>query len=196
MCVSFIIAVGTSHGLVLVFDAMQALRWCHEAAVERSSVSAMCFNTDCSRLLAGYACGTILMFDVADGKVLRTMCDVHTPSTAVLHLKVNIVTIESTELASYFLVISQQFTDISTLALCSDSGGSVFELTFKRTLGVRGVDAKCIFSGSKGEVCCIEPLLLHHLNSHPLRGSVLVAMATLTKVVNLISFRYRLIQRF
>lgn len=59
----------------------------------------------------------------------------------------------------------------------------MFELNFKRMLGVRGVDSKCIFSGSRGEVCCIEPLLLHHLNSHPLRGTVLVAMATLTKVI-------------
>lgn len=55
-------------------------------------------------------------------------------------------------------------------------------MNFKRTLGVRGVETKCIFSGSKGEVCCVEPLLLNHLNSHPLRGSILVAMATLTKV--------------
>ena len=80
------------------------------------------------------------------------------------------------------LFVTAKFTDIPTLALCSDSGGSVFELNFKRTLGLRGVDSKCIFSGSKGEVCCIEPLLLHHLNSHPLRDSVLLAMATLTKV--------------
>ncbi|XP_065215461.1 vacuolar protein sorting-associated protein 8 homolog isoform X2 [Planococcus citri] len=162
MCVSTIIAIGTSYGLVLVFDAMQTLRWCHEMDIEQSSVSALNFNGDCTRLLAGYACGTILMFDVTDGKVLRTMNDVHTPSTAVLHVK---------------------FTDVPTLALCSDSGGSVFELNFKRMLGVRGVDSKCIFSGSRGEVCCIEPLLLHHLNSHPLRGSVLVAMATLTKLI-------------
>lgn len=88
MCVSTIIAIGTSYGLVLVFDAMQTLRWCHEADLDHSSASAMSFNGDCTRLLVGFASGTILMFDVADGRVLRTMNDVHTPSTAVLHLKV------------------------------------------------------------------------------------------------------------
>lgn len=82
------IAVGTSHGFILVFDSMQILRWCHEVDVEQSSVSALDFSGDCSRLLAGYASGNILMFDVSDGKVLRTMIDVHTPSTAVLHIKV------------------------------------------------------------------------------------------------------------
>lgn len=58
----------------------------------------------------------------------------------------------------------------------------MFELSFKRTLGVRGCDSKCLFSGSRGEVVALEPLLLHHLSSHPLQGSVLVAMATLSKV--------------
>lgn len=88
MHVSTVIAVGTSYGLVFVFDEQQTLRWCHETANERSSVSALCLNTDCSRLLAGYACGSILMFDATDGKLLRTMTNVHTPSTAVLHVKV------------------------------------------------------------------------------------------------------------
>lgn len=88
MCAASMIAVGTSHGFILVFDSMQILRWCHEVDVEQSSVSALDFSGDCSRLLAGYASGNILMFDVSDGKVLRTMTDVHTPSTAVLHIKV------------------------------------------------------------------------------------------------------------
>lgn len=88
MHVSVVIAVGTSCGLVFVFDEQQTLRWCHETEKERSSVSALCFNGDCSRLLAGFACGVILMFDANDGKLLRTMTNVHTPSTAVLHVKV------------------------------------------------------------------------------------------------------------
>lgn len=88
MCVSVVIAIGTSNGLVLVFDEKQTLRWCHQVEAEQSSASALSFNSDCTRLLTGYACGTILMFDAADGRVLRTMSDAHTPCTAVLHLKV------------------------------------------------------------------------------------------------------------
>lgn len=322
MAVSSMIAVGTSHGLVLVFDSAQTLRWCHEGNEEQGSVSALDFNHNCSRLLIGYARGLILMCDVADGKVLRTMNQVHTPATAVLHVKVWKISIvyrfiefylekRGFEKKIYFLgapvktseekwllkyclwwsvflfwhflrVISQefnltsnvsavikwkfpshklltwkkkilvcyegshsalkgylcerpltqrfgtnpipafhiqysrywsgdfhrghcycflvwsffsncspqicsylfwnQFTDNPNLAVCSDSGGSVFELSFKRTLGIRSVDSRCIFSGSRGEVCCIEPLRLKALTTHPLHGSILVAMATLSKV--------------
>ncbi|XP_068082015.1 vacuolar protein sorting-associated protein 8 homolog isoform X2 [Anabrus simplex] len=168
---TMMIAVGTSHGLVLLFDASQTLRWCLGATdQDQGSVSSLSFNHDCTRLLAGYARGHILMFDVPNGKVLRTMSDVHPPGTAVLHVK---------------------FTDSPTLALCSDSGGSVFELNFRRTMGIRGCDSKCLFSGSRGEVCCIEPLLLHPLASHPLHGVVLVAMATLSKVI-VVSIRPRM----
>nr|CAD7256761.1 unnamed protein product [Timema shepardi] len=171
MAATTMIAVGTSHGLVLVFDAAQVLRWCLGASdQEQGSVSSLSFNHDCSRLLVGFAKGHILMFDITNGKLLRTLTDVHPPGTAVLHVK---------------------FTDLANLALCSDSGGSVFELNFRRMLGVRGCDSKCLFSGSRGEVCCIEPLLLHQLNTHSLRGVVLVAMATLSKII-VVSIRPRM----
>ena len=69
------------------------------------------------------------------------------------------------------------------LALCSDSGGSVFELNFKRTLGVRGCDSRCIFSGSRGEVCTFEPLMLYNYPDNPLTKYVIIALATLSKVI-------------
>ncbi|XP_017885655.1 vacuolar protein sorting-associated protein 8 homolog isoform X2 [Ceratina calcarata] len=69
------------------------------------------------------------------------------------------------------------------VALCSDSGGSVFELNFTRVMGVRGCESRCLFSGSRGEVCTLEPLLLNYLPSHPLKTYTLVAMATLSKVI-------------
>ncbi|XP_076619382.1 vacuolar protein sorting 8 isoform X2 [Colletes latitarsis] len=156
------LVVGTSHGLVLGFDSSQTLRWCDQEARHQGSVSALCFNYDGSRVLAGFARGHILMIDSSNGKVLRTLTDVHLFDTAVLHVK---------------------FTDSPKVALCSDSGGSVFELNFTRVMGVRGCDSRCLFSGSKGEVCTLEPLLLNHLPSHPLKNYTLVAMATLSKVM-------------
>lgn len=171
IAVHAMIAVGTSHGLVLVFDNSQTLRWCLDSQdKDQGSVSALCFNYDVTRLLVGYARGHILMYDIKNGKLLRTMTDVHAPGTAVLHVK---------------------FTDNPNLALCSDSGGSVFELTFKRTMGVRGCSSKCLFSGSRGEVCTIEPLLLDSVQGHPLQGTVLVAMATLSKII-VVSIRPRM----
>ncbi|KAL1132103.1 hypothetical protein AAG570_010061, partial [Ranatra chinensis] len=163
-----VIGVGTSHGMVMCFDGGQRARWMHRGDRDQGSVSCIASNPDSSRLLAGYARGLVLMFDTLDGKLLRTIgTEAHTPSTAVVHLR---------------------FTDLPSIALLSDSGGSVFELGLKRVLGVRSWEVRCVFSGSRGEVVTIEPLLHSDHPSHPLAGSVIVAMATLSKLL-LISLR-------
>ncbi|XP_070696841.1 vacuolar protein sorting-associated protein 8 homolog isoform X3 [Pempheris klunzingeri] len=162
--VSGVIAVGTSHGLALVFDTNQALRLClgtKATGTEFGAVSALSINHDCSRLLCGFAKGQIMMWDLANGKLLRTITDAHPPGTAILHVK---------------------FTDDPTLAVCNDSGGSVFELAFRRVMGMRSCDSRCLFSGSKGEVCCIEPLRAPpDFRDHPITHYCLLAMASLTK---------------
>uniref|UniRef100_A0A4W6F917 VPS8 subunit of CORVET complex n=1 Tax=Lates calcarifer TaxID=8187 RepID=A0A4W6F917_LATCA len=164
--VSGVIAVGTSHGLALVFDTNQALRLClgtKTTGAEFGAVSALSINQDCSRLLCGFAKGQITMWDLANGKLLRTITDAHPPGTAILHVK---------------------FTDDPTLAVCNDSGGSVFELAFRRVMGMRSCDSRCLFSGSKGEVCCIEPLRAPpDLRDHPITHYSLLAMASLTKIL-------------
>ena len=71
------------------------------------------------------------MFDTNNGKCLRKITEAHPYGNSILHVK---------------------FTDDPTVACFSDSGGSVFMLEFKRTMGVRGADSTCIFSGSRGEV--------------------------------------------
>ncbi|XP_035462153.2 vacuolar protein sorting-associated protein 8 homolog isoform X2 [Scophthalmus maximus] len=164
--VSGVIAVGTSHGLALVFDTNQALRLClgtKTTGAEFGAVSALTINHDCSRLLCGFAKGQITMWDLANGKLLRTITDAHPPGTAILHVK---------------------FTDDPTLAVCNDSGGSVFELSFRRVMGMRSCDSRCLFSGSKGEVCCIEPLRAPpDFRDHPITQYSLLAMASLTKIL-------------
>uniref|UniRef100_A0A3B5B9C1 VPS8 subunit of CORVET complex n=1 Tax=Stegastes partitus TaxID=144197 RepID=A0A3B5B9C1_9TELE len=164
--VSGVIAVGTSHGLALVFDTNQALRLClgtKTTGAEFGAVSALSINYDCSRLLCGFAKGQITMWDLANGKLLRTITDAHPPGTAILHVK---------------------FTDDPTLAVCNDSGGSVFELAFRRVMGMRSCDSRCLFSGSKGEVCCIEPLHAPpDFRDHPITHYSLLAMASLTKIL-------------
>ncbi|XP_034040433.1 vacuolar protein sorting-associated protein 8 homolog [Thalassophryne amazonica] len=164
--VSSVIAVGTSHGLALVFDTSQALRLClgtKATGAEYGAVSALSINNDCSRLLCGFAKGQITMWDLANGKLLRSITDAHPPGTAILHVK---------------------FTDDPTLAVCSDSGGSVFELAFRRVMGMRSCDSRCLFSGSKGEVCCIEPLRAPpDIKDHPITHYSLLAMASLTKIL-------------
>ncbi|XP_061644844.1 vacuolar protein sorting-associated protein 8 homolog isoform X3 [Phyllopteryx taeniolatus] len=164
--VAGVIVVGTSHGLALVFDNNQALRLClgtKTTGAEFGAVSALSINNDCSRLLCGFAKGQMTMWDLANGKLLRTITDAHPPGTAILHVK---------------------FTDDPTLAVCSDSGGSVFELAFRRVMGLRSCDSRCLFSGSKGEVCCIEPLRASpDFTDHPITHYSLLALASLTKIL-------------
>ncbi|GFT81859.1 vacuolar protein sorting-associated protein 8 homolog [Nephila pilipes] len=166
MAVSSVIAIGTFHGIVLIFDPQQVLKWClgsTEYGEKYGSVSALAFNTDCSRLLAGYSRGEITMWDLHKGKLIRIISDAHPMQNAVLHIK---------------------FSDDPTLALCSDSGGSVFELNFKRVMGTRTCETRCIFSGSRGEVCALEPLrMTPHFRSHPSQEVCLVALGTVTKVI-------------
>lgn len=58
-----------------------------------------------------------------------------------------------------------------------------FGLIFRRVMGVRTCESRCLFSGSKGEVCCIEPLHSKpELKDHPITQFSLLAMASLTKV--------------
>lgn len=55
----------------------------------------------------------------------------------------------------------------------------------RRVMGVRTCESRCLFSGSKGEVCCIEPLHAKtELRDHPITQYSLLAMASLTKVTS------------
>ena len=76
----------------------------------------------------------------------------------------------------------RQFTDLPDVALFSDSGGSVFELRLRRSLARRSAAARCLFSGSRGEVVTMEPLPTDRHPQHPLQQQMIVAMATMSKV--------------
>lgn len=159
MAVNNFIAVGTSHGYILGFDAAQTLRWCCQEFSSHGAVAALSLNADSSRLLAGFARGQIIMIDTKNGDVVRILTDVITPNSGVLHIK---------------------WTARPNLALCSDSGGSVWSLSFTKRLGIRGYESRCLFSGARGEVCAMEPLNVIEFD-HPIKNSCLVALATLTK---------------
>nr|XP_022909917.1 vacuolar protein sorting-associated protein 8 homolog [Onthophagus taurus] len=156
-----LVAIGTSHGYVLAFDSEQNLCWCcHDLSTsDQGAISALAFNLDSTRLLIGYERGYISMVDALSGDIVRRMPDAHAPHSAVLQLR---------------------FTTLNSLALCGDSSGCVFSLSFGRRIGVRVSDSKCLFSGARGEVCCFEPLVQ---GQEMLGNHVVVAMATLSKVI-------------
>lgn len=159
LAVNDMIAVGTSHGFILAFDVLQTLRWCCQEHTLQGAVSSLSFNDSNTRLLAGFARGNIVMIDTSSGDSIRILTDAITPNSGVLNLK---------------------WTGRPSLALCSDSGGSVWSLSFTRRLGKRGCDSKCLFSGARGEVCTIEPLIIDE-EDHPLKTYCVVALATLSK---------------
>lgn len=131
VAVSDMIAIGTSHGHIMAFDILQTLRWCCQEYLQQGAVSSLAFNEESTRLLAGFARGYIVMIDTTTGDSIRVLTDAITPNSGVLNLK---------------------WTGKPTLALCSDTGGSVWSLSFTRRLGKRGCDSKCLFSGARGEV--------------------------------------------
>ena len=116
------IAIGTSQGLVLVFDGHQALKFSlgsgggivsggsGEQESSGGAVSSMAFNPESSRLLVGYAKGHIVEFDLTSGKQTMALDEAHPPGSAVIHTK---------------------FTDDPSVALICDSGGSVYEASHK-----------------------------------------------------------------
>ena len=171
MAAGSFVAIGTSHGFVLVFDGKQTLKSSlggHTFGRECGSVSCLAFDNNIeegpSRLLVGYAKGHLLEYDLTNGKLLRKLDDAHPLGSAIIRAR---------------------FTEEKALALISDSGGSVFEVSLKKTLGLRSYSSRCIFSGSRGEVCNFEPLSQgggqnHH---HPLSNRIIVALATISKVI-------------
>lgn len=129
------IAIGTSHGHIMAFDILQTLRWSCQEHLQQGAVSSLAFNRDTTRLLAGYARGAIVMIDTTSGDSIRVLTDAISPNSGCVNLK---------------------WTEKPTIALCSDTGGSVWSLNFTRRLGKRGCDSKCLFSGARGEVSVQE----------------------------------------
>ena len=165
MTTSHLIAIGTQAGFVLVFDSSQVIKWFLggvEVGHNYGAVSCLAFNVDSSRLLVGYARGQMMEYDIVSGKVLRDMAEVHPPGSAVTMVK---------------------YADDTNTAFLADSGGSVYELTMKRGLRGPGAVARCIFSGSRGEVCAMEPLRVSSYPGHPLSDYCILALATISKLI-------------
>ena len=159
------IAVGTTRGFVLVFDGKQVLKCSlggSSYGKEYGAVSSMSFNPESTRILVGFAKGHLLEYDVVNAKLMLSLNEAHPLGSAIIHTK---------------------YSDDPSLALICDAGGSVFEVSFKRMMGIRNYGSRCIFSGSRGEVCALEPLSLVAYPDHSLGSQIIVAMATISKVI-------------
>uniref|UniRef100_A0A8R1Y1Z1 Vps8 domain-containing protein n=1 Tax=Onchocerca volvulus TaxID=6282 RepID=A0A8R1Y1Z1_ONCVO len=133
------IAVGTSRGLVLIFD-FENRRLLHSITSDGCPVSCLDFNKISTLLAIGYGSGLIRTFNVATGKVLDNVSDIVQPGQGVLQVL---------------------FCASGRRLACLDSGGSVYELTLQTSIRSRKI--RCIFSGCHGEVVYMKLLDNDHI---------------------------------
>lgn len=159
-------AVGTSRGYVLVYDIRQELRMMLGSAklgTQCGQVTSIECNSDTTRLLVGHENGQICRWDLGSGKQLNTISNCYEGSA----------------------VTGVAFLSDHTGALSNDAQGSVFQHTFKRTLGVRTVDNNCLWPKADGEICLIKVLHYHLFDSanlSPEPPHAIVALGQLSKV--------------
>uniref|UniRef100_A0A915K9W9 Vacuolar protein sorting-associated protein 8 central domain-containing protein n=1 Tax=Romanomermis culicivorax TaxID=13658 RepID=A0A915K9W9_ROMCU len=161
------IAVGTAHGLTLLFDSKQILKFCighSKDAYDSGPVTSLCFNGEDSRLLIGFAKGFLLLYDLLKsttfGLKLLRRCDVLSQlGNGILSAK---------------FLNNDVLAEPAPPAIVNDAGGSVYILEWR---GSPDKSCKCIFAGSKGDVCRAEPLTSTFFDSS------LLALASLTKLI-------------
>jgi len=165
-CTAVFIAVGTQNSHILVFDSNQVIKWFlggPSIAMSYGAVSCLAFCLDATKLLVGFARGQVVEYDMATGKILRDMSDVHPIGSSITHVR---------------------YSENPNIAFISDSGGSVFKLSMTRGIRGAGATTRCIFSGSRGEVCTMEPLYVaHKIPEHPLTRYSILALATITRII-------------
>ena len=143
------IAVGTQRGIVLVFDLFEELRQelglrQGQSANETStldqygSVSSIDIASNGETLVAGYTNGTVILWDVIKGSMVKTVSEVHpSPITVV------------------------RFISEKTLSIVSvDAGGLVNKLTFVKTMlwSNFNVETECLLDGTAGQILAMDVL--------------------------------------
>merc|ERR1711884_388710 len=76
MTTTHLIAIGTQNGFVLVFDSSQVIKWFlggAEVGHNYGAVSSLALSADSTRLLAGFARGQLMEFDLVTGRVVRAV---------------------------------------------------------------------------------------------------------------------------
>ena len=146
------IAIGTSHGLVLVFDHFQEPRSVlkHEpgGSVPASGpVTSIDASDDQEFLVCAYASGKIILWDMVSSAVLKVVHDAHNLPIASVR-------------------IWQRGIPMGVAAM--DVGGKITLLTFTKRLFVWSVDKKLLVDGKGGPVFELAALASVSKSSMPL----------------------------
>ena len=143
------IAVGTQRGVVLVFDLFEELRQQlglgegqNSADVstldQYGSVSSIDLASNGETLIAGYTNGTVILWDVIKGTMMKAVSDFH-PSP---------------------ITIVRFISEKSLSAVSVDAGGLVNKLTFVKTLlwSTYNVENECLLDGTAGQILAMDVL--------------------------------------
>eukprot|EP00047_Mylnosiga_fluctuans_P014336 m.37581 g.37581 ORF g.37581 m.37581 type:complete len:1420 (+) comp5452_c0_seq2:42-4301(+) len=139
MAVQAMMAIGTSRGVTLIFDAKQQWRTTLVSPhhTQYGAVTALAISPDSTRVLVGHERGQILRWDVITGKICNVLTDVYPTNSAVLRVG---------------------FFDWRRYAISNDAAGTVVLHTFKRVVGLRTSDKAVLLSGRGKEVCAMTVL--------------------------------------
>ncbi|CAL8087551.1 unnamed protein product [Calicophoron daubneyi] len=222
-CLSFrkYLIVGTSKGVIFVFDHRQVLRFCFGASKSTNNstadalpselqnlVCALSQNANGTQLLSGYTNGRIAVWELnafesrsnedttvqghiktqeddgaseKGGQSSSPLGTISPRRESSASISSRILSLNPTRIRSLAVGSSETFrgrllcvvddahalghaifactfTTVSSLAVCVDTGGSVFQLSFRRGLTGLKRDSVCFFSGSHGEICALEAL--------------------------------------
>jgi len=149
------IAIGTSKGLILLFDYNQEIRQVIGSTVAHTSrsiapVTCLSINNTGTTLVCGYESGEVALWDIAKGSVLKRVTDLHTTKI----IRINFVRHVSDGLPN----MSSSGSDFHVIS--ADDKGVVRTIHFSKVLWSSYMsDSECLLDSSSGAILDMVPLL-------------------------------------
>jgi hypothetical protein len=158
------IALGTTRGLVLIFDHNQEMRQVIGSSVPTAgrnvyAVSSLEVSAAGDTIFCGYENGEVIIWDLAKGSVIKRISDLHTGRIVRLCLVYGIG-----EDAVGLTGISNEYSIIIV-----DSKGVVNKVKLSKSMFMSvTVDSECLLDGSAGSILDLSPLVsFQSLSSYP-----------------------------
>lgn len=169
------IAVGTSKGLILLFDHDQEIRHVIGSSVTPSnrsiaSITAIDVNRSGNLLASGYVTGEVALWDIPKNSLLKRVTDLH--QFKITRLSILHIPNAGAPSTNLFTGVSN---DGDIYALSADIKGIVHKQRFSKILWTSYVsDSECLLDGSAGPVLDmgILPPASHYFNKHNLLQDV------------------------
>ena len=158
------IALGTTRGLVLIFDHNQEMRQVIGSSVPTAgrnvyAISSLEVSAAGDTIFCGYENGEIIIWDLAKGTVIKRISDLHTGRIVRLCLVYGIG-----DEAGLITGISSEYSIIAV-----DSKGVVNKIKVSKSLFLSiSVDSECLLDGSAGSILDLSPMpSFSTLSSYP-----------------------------